>query len=190
MSKAWPRKAETYDLFPVPKLLKAESRCSSSKYMGLKKIFFFIRSNAHAGIWHKCVLRGCSLMHNSLYLMRNCLALKGKKNLVSFSNKNTPTKCFLLKYWWRRTSGLNSSIQGTHSSATTTRKHWIPFYKVRTRHITLIKHAVSNSSTNFPQTVFSYWSMNDTIQFLKLISRYCGKAQELSDRMLRRMGWI
>lgn len=79
------------------------------------------------------------------------LISRGEKNLVSFSNKNTPTKCFLLKYWWRRTSGLNSSIQGTHSSATTTRKHWIPFYKVRTRHITLIKHEVSNSSTHFSQ---------------------------------------
>lgn len=76
---------------------------------------------------------------------------KKKKNLVTFSNRNTPTKCFLLKYWWRRTSGLIRSIQGTQSSATTTRKHWIPFCKARkTRHVTLIKHGVSNSSTDFP----------------------------------------
>lgn len=43
--------------------------------------------------------------------------------------KESPTKCFLLKYCWRRTRGLATSIHGTHSKATTTRKHWSPFCK-------------------------------------------------------------
>lgn len=43
--------------------------------------------------------------------------------------RESPTKCFLLKYCWRRTRGLATSIHGTHSKATTTRKHWSPFCK-------------------------------------------------------------
>lgn len=129
MSKSWPGKVKTYDWFSVPELLRAESRCPGSKNMFVC-YFNFSRSSTHAGIWHKCILRVYRLMQNSLDPMRNCLDLKKKKereNLVTFNNRNTPTKCFLLKYWWRSTSGLNSSIHGTHSSATTTRKHWIPF---------------------------------------------------------------
>lgn len=92
--------------------------------------FLFSRSRAHAGIQHKCILREYRLC-TTHYIQWGTALIKKKNNLVTFSNRNIPTKCFLLKYWRRRTSGLNSSIQGTHSSATTTRKHWIPFCKVR-----------------------------------------------------------
>lgn len=109
-------------------------------------IFYFSRSSDLAGLWQKWILSLCTI-----HLIQWETAFKIEKNLVTFSNRNTPTKCFLLKYWWRRTSGLNSSIHGTHSSATTTRKHWSPFCKVRARQLTLIRYGLSTFSTHFPQ---------------------------------------
>lgn len=143
------RKGENYDLFLPPGLLKAEYL---AVWTAITCLFFSFQL-VQGSCWDTTQVhfKRIQVMHNSLHPMRNCTDLKKKKNLLTFSNRNIPTKCFLLKYWRRRTSGLNSSIQGTHSSATTTRKHWIPFCKVRRKmHIVLVKRAVSNSSTDFP----------------------------------------
>lgn len=92
------RKGENYDLFLPPGLLKAEYHgcLNASNYM-----FVFSFQLVQGSCWDTTQVhfKRIQVMHNSLHPMRNCTDLKKKKNLVTFSDRNIPTKCFLLKYW-------------------------------------------------------------------------------------------
>lgn len=85
LSTTWAKREQevkTYDLFPLPGLLKAESGCLSSNYMLGFGFFHFSRSSVHAGIQHKCILREYRLC-TTLYIQWG-IALILKKSLVNF----------------------------------------------------------------------------------------------------------
>lgn len=107
--------------------LKLGFRCLSNKYIVL----------SHWQAWCSCSyvtqihFKNTCMCAQLIMSSETALIMNKGKSLVTFGYRNILTRCFFLRYWWRKISGLNSSIQGTQSMATTMRKHCIPFCKVR-----------------------------------------------------------